>query len=229
MRLNILKKLFSRKTNNENSIPQEINIITNIHEDVNQQSNISIISTDNYIKMEIQSDCTFREYCSELDKLSCEGIDEINQLPMRALLSKGIETIYGQSVYLINTNGFSYTISINPSNAYISSRKTEGEEIKEATIDIDLQSKRYQIANYIHDLNRSTKSVKTYKPDSVASPFSMTTEEAKTTADLIIEQLEQIGFIDEIVDLSQIQDCITLNEIQSFNKADKYKDVSKDR
>lgn len=217
MRLNIFKKLFSRKTNNENIISEEINNIPNI----------SISSTDNYIKMEIQQDCTFREYCSELDKLSQNGVDEINQLPMRALLSKGIEIIYGQSVYLMDNNGFSYTISVNLNNVYISLRKTESEEIKEATIDVNLQSKRYRITNYVHDLNRSTKSVKTYSLDEVGSPFPMTTEEARTTVDLIIEQLEQIGFISEVVDISQIKECIKLNEIQSFNKTDR--DMSKDR
>ena len=219
MILNFLKKLFSRKTNNENIIPEENNHLPNI----------SIISTDNYIKMKIQQDCTFREYCSELDKLSQEGVDEINQLPMRALLSKGIETIYGQSVYLIDNNGFFYTISINSNNVYISSRKTESEEIKEATIDVNLQSKRYRITNYVHDLNRSTKSVKTYLPDEVGSPFSMTTEDAKTTVSLMIEQLGQIEYIDEIVDLSQLKECLTLYKVQDFHRTVKVQDISKDR
>jgi hypothetical protein len=128
MRLNIFKKLFSRKTNNENIISEEINNIPNIPDDVNKQPNISIISTDDYIKMEIQQDSTFREYCSEIDKLSQDGVDEINQLPMRLLISKGMETINGQTVYLIKTNGFSYTISVNSNNIYLSSRKTEKDE-----------------------------------------------------------------------------------------------------
>ena len=229
MRLNIFKKLFSRKTNNENIVSEEINNIPNIPDDVNEQPNISIISTDNYIKMEIQQDCTFREYCSELDKLSQDGVDEINQLPMRALLSKGIETIYGQSVYLIDNNGFSYTISVNSNNVYISSRKTESEEIKEATIDTNLQSKRYRITNYVHDVNRSTKSVKTYSLDEVGSPFSMTTDEARTTVDLIIEQLEQIGFIGEIVDISQIKECLTISKVQEPNRSNNVQNINKDR
>ncbi len=229
MRLNIFKKLFSRKTNNENIVSEEINNIPNIHENVNQQPNINIISTDNYIKMEIQQDCTFREYCSELDKLSQDGVDEINQLPMRALLSKGIETIYGQSVYLIDNNGFSYTISVNSNNVYISSRKTESEEIKEATIDVNLQSKRYRITNYVHDLNRSTKSVKIYSLDEVGSQFSMTTDEARTTVDLIIEQLGRIDFIGEIVDLIMLKEYITLSKAQGDHRADKAQDISKDR
>jgi hypothetical protein len=179
--------------------------------------------------MEIQQDCTFREYCSELDKLSQDGVDEINQLPMRVLLSKGIETIYGQSVYLIDNNGFSYTISVNSNNVYISSRKTESEEIKEATIDINLQSKRYRMTNYVHDVNRSTKSVKTYSLDEVGSPFSMTTDEARTTVDLIIEQLEQIDFISEIVDISQIKECLTISKVQELNRANNVQNVSKDR
>jgi hypothetical protein len=219
MRLNIFKKLFSRKTNNENIISEEINNIPNI----------SIISTDDYIKMEIQQDSTFREYCSEIDKLSQDGVDEINQLPMRLLISKGMETINGQTVYLIKTNGFSYTISVNSNNIYLSSRKTEGEEIKEATLKIALKSKRYQIAKYVHDLNRSTKSVKTYDPNEVGNQFSMTTDEARTTVDLIIEQLEQIGFISEIVDISQIKECLTISKVQELNRANNVQNVSKDR
>ena len=92
-----------------------------------------------------------------------------------------------------------------------------------------MKSKRYQIAKYVHDLNRSTKSVKTYSLDEVGSPFSMTTDEARTTVDLIIEQLEQIGFISEIVDISQIKECLTISKIQEFNRANNVENISKDR
>ena len=86
--MNLFKKLFSRKTNNENIGSEEINNVSNIPEDVNRLPNLNITSTDSYIKMEIHEDCAFKEYCSELDKLSCEGIDEINKLSIRLLISK---------------------------------------------------------------------------------------------------------------------------------------------
>ena len=220
MKFNFLKSLFWKEHKEFDNNVKSSNAVG---------ANINIENNDNLIKIEIKEDCTLQEYCTKIDSLlqsnsenmDKTSIDMIDRLPMRMLISNGIKTIKRQTIYLISNNNLQHTISVNVDNIYLSESKVENEEIKEGTIRICLANREYQISKYIHDSNRSTKSVKFYKPSNASNQFfCMDRQEATTVVESMIEHLEQIEAIKNILNLDDIHSYLNLTEREEFPKAE---------
>ncbi len=234
MNLNFFNKLF-RKKNKEN-VKDNNGPVNNASSSNSIDKNINIEYNKNLIKIEIKKDCDFQEYCNEIDrrlqenisKMDNNMIDMINEIPIRMLISNGIKTINRQTVYLTSTDEYEYIISLNAENIRISERRIVNKEIEESTIQIYYPNREYKISKYVHDLNRSTKSVKSYIPGrkSGIQFFDMNKEEAILTAKTLMQHLEKNESIRDTLDLKYISSFLSFDESPDVLKIeDNTKDI----
>lgn len=220
MKFNFLNKLFKKNNNEDKEDNKEF--VNRVPSSNSVDNNINIEHNDYLIKIEIKKDCTLQEYCNETESLLKENlanmddamIDMINRIPMRMLISNGIKTINGQTIYLIRNDDFEYIISSNAKNIHISESRMVDEEIEESTIQIYFPNGEYKISKYIHDINRSTKSVKFYKTSNVSNQlFSIDKEEASSTVKSMLQHLEENESIKNILDLEHISSYLNAIEV----------------
>lgn len=226
MNINFLNKIFG-KMNKENMK----DVKESFNKDLSSNSidaNINIEYNENLIKIEIKKDCGVQEYCNEVGRrlqekfsnMDSNMIDMIREIPMGMLISNGIKRINGQTVYLISTDEYEYIISINAENTYISERCIINNEIEESTIQINYPNREYKISKFIHDLNKNTKSVKTYKPGwrSDIQYFDMDKEEAVQISKTLFQHLEENNSIKSVIDLEHISSFLSFVELPEVVK-----------
>jgi len=223
MRFNFFKNLFNKKHRDDKKNDQNVKVSKDIGADINVENN------DGLIKIEIEKDCTLQEYSEKIDSLlqsDSENIDKtlsdmIDKLPMRMLISNGIKTINRQTIYLISNNNFKYIISANSDNIYLSESKIENKNINENTIKICLANEEYQISKYVHDINKSTKSVKFYNPTNNGNEFFyMDIEEATAVVESMIEHLDKIEVIKNILNFDNIHSYLKLTELRESSRTE---------
>lgn len=228
MKFDFFNKLFGKKNKEKKEDNKEL--ANSVSSGNSVDTNINIEYNDNLIKIEIKKDCSFQEYSSEIGRILQEypanmdnnNIDMINNLPKRMLISNGIDTINGQTIYLIRNDDYKYIISSNADKLYISETSNVGTEIEESIFKIYFPNREYQIGKYIHGVNRDTSSIKAYRSGMVNSnqPFWMDKEEASSTVKTILQHLEENEKTKDILDLEYINSFLSAIEERAATKTE---------
>ena len=241
MNLAFLDKIFpNRKKRNLSS--DSIDNTESVNGDLNNNSietNISMECNKDLIKIEIKKNCNLKEYCYEKDmrlqeiisNIDNNMIDMIKQIPMRMLISSGINTIYKQTIYLFSIDECEYIISLNTENIHISESRVVNKEIEESSIQINYKNRKYEISKFVHDLNKSTKNVRSYIPgmNSQVESFNMDKEEAILTAKTLLQHLEKIELIRDVLDLQYIKSLLNFDELSFTVKTSANTELSNEK
>lgn len=153
------------------------------------------------------------EYEEEVSKYENECVDI--EIPIRMFITEGYNfltsKVQKQEISVLKNEEYSYYITVSDSRFKISERKLVGNEIMEIMLDIDKIKKDYIVSLYIHDLNHSTKSCKSYPIDgNTIDAFKLPRKEAITGIYNLLERMKKIKNIQDIVDISRLYELTNL-------------------
>lgn len=187
-------------------------IIINEHQEKKKENILSYEESDNFIKLQILSECTFEEYVDAINKYEKEG-NSID-IPIRMFITSGgsfINTkLKKQTIFIVSSDNVTYCIVNSSNEVKLSERIHQGDEINEITLDIDKNSNAYTIAKYIHDLNYSTKFCKWYPiQDDNLGDFALNKSQAIELFKIFLLNFKKISDMKMFCDTENLYDLIS--------------------
>ena len=227
-----LKRKFEEFAN-KSILNKSSKIIINDHQENKAENILSCEINDNLIKLEILSECTFKEYGAAIDKYE----KEINgiRIPIRMFITNGENLINAklqkQKIFIVSRDNVTYCIVSTSSKVKLSEKIYQNDEINEITLDIDKNSNEYSIVKYIHDLNYSTKFCKWYPiHDDSLNDFALNRFQAIESFKIFLLKLEKIKDIEIFPDMKNLYDLVNLigNSILSGDMKETFINLKED-
>lgn len=118
-------------------------------------------------------------------------------------------------IYFINNNSTSYEIINEDENNFIISEKVTDDKINENMIEI--KNNDYLICKLVHDINGSTKSVKTYSSCNKETFSKMDKKEAFSICKKLLDNLWKNNEIKSIIDIKRLYQQLNIISYDKYN------------
>ena len=203
------KKLLNKKNNDIN------NIVDARVEETRQEVNnvdIDIVYDGIFSIVDIKEDCNLEEYLNIVTVLDPSNL--VNQkVNNSALLDEQLYFIKKKKIYVFDIDNIEYNVFSNESEIFIDERVKYDDDdfyIDEHSIRINKDSGHFAIHRLKHRKSLSTFYVKFFlsdKPD--YEFFHLDESKALQMAEEILNNLSNVEGIERVIDLLQIQECLT--------------------
>lgn len=167
---------------------------------------IIIHKNNDFLKIEIPKGYSFGKFSNALKSLNID--DELKRKIIGSVLKYDFNIINEDKkipaleIYFINNNSASYEIIKENNDNLLISKIITSNQIYETSIEI--KNKNYLISSLIHELNGSTKSIKTYSSVDNETPGKMCKEEAFSIAKHFLDDLFNNNIIKNIINVNDL-------------------------
>ena len=180
---------------------------------------IIIHKNNDFLKIEIPKGYSFGKFSNALKNLN---IDDEHKRKIIGLVFKYDFNIVNENkkipaleIYFINNNNTSYEIIKENNDNLLISKIIMSDQIYETSIEI--KNNNYLISNLIHELNGSTKTIKTYSSLDNETTGKMSKEEAFYIAKQFLDSLFSNNAIKDIIDVNDLYKRINIITTDKYN------------
>lgn len=180
---------------------------------------IIIHKNNDFLKIEIPKGYSFGKFSNALKSLNID--DELKRKIIGSVLKYDFniinedKNIPALEIYFINNNSTSYEIIKENNDNLLISKIITSDHIYETSIEIKNNS--YLISVLIHELNGSTKSIKTYSSVYNETPGKMSKKEAFSIAKHFLDDLFNNNIIKNIINVNDLYKKLNIITTYKYN------------
>lgn len=173
---------------------------------------IDIVYDEIFSIVDIKDDCNLLEFINTMDIL--DPSDVVNhKINNSTLLDEGLNLINKKKIYIFDVDNIEYNIYSNDIDIFIDERVKYDDDdfyIDEHSIRIDKQSGHFVIHRLKHRKSLSTFYVEFFSSKEPDFKFFQLGElNALQIAEEVLNNLSSVEGIERVIDLLQIQECLT--------------------
>lgn len=178
---------------------------------------IEVYENNNLLMVKIKKNHSFNKLNKELNNLS----DKLKKLIVGSILRydpdivnehKKIEPL---EIYSISAHNKKYEIIKAGKNNILTCKKITGDKIEETSLEI--RNDDYLICKLIHDLNGSTKHIKTYSKNSTDAYNNMNKKEAFIACKKLLDDLDENSSIKSIINFDNVYKILNIIPHSKYN------------